>query len=205
MVSNLKRCPQCSTTKSSAEFYVRGGDRGNEPASMCKACRVNYNRNHHYNAIYYQRHKNESVTRVKKWCSKNRNKVREAQRRRYSENKNKHRTWRMDYRKNNPEKIKEWDRNKRARRRKSIGSFSSKEWESLKLKFGHRCLRCKQSEPEIKLTVDHIIPLIRGGTNFISNIQPLCFSCNSSKGSNAHDYRLTASRKAATIRPCEPS
>lgn len=63
------------------------------------------------------------------------------------------------------------------------GSFSLQEWEELKAKQGNRCAKCKE---EKKLTIDHIIPLSKGGKNIISNIQPLCGSCNSSKGAKIY-------------------
>jgi len=56
----------------------------------------------------------------------------------------------------------------------------------------HRCNRCGS---EKDLTVDHIIPLAKGGSNDLSNFQTLCRRCNSRKsdrfdpGSDRH-FRL---------------
>jgi 5-methylcytosine-specific restriction endonuclease McrA len=44
---------------------------------------------------------------------------------------------------------------------------------------GWACVACGATEP---LTVDHIRPLIRGGTNDDANLQTLCGPCNATKG-----------------------
>lgn len=54
-------------------------------------------------------------------------------------------------------------------------------------KYNYSCLRCNKKD--IELTIDHIIPLSKGGSNNIDNIQPLCRSCNSLKGTKVIDYR----------------
>ena len=42
--------------------------------------------------------------------------------------------------------------------------------------------KCKVCEKHDNITVDHIIPLSKGGTDELDNLQLLCRSCNSSKG-----------------------
>lgn len=82
-----------------------------------------------------------------------------------------------------------WCVSRRALKRKAEGSYTSAEWKALCARYDHTCLCCGRKEPEIKLTVDHVIPLIKGGSNYIENIQPLCLSCNSSKQTKTIDYR----------------
>jgi len=75
-----------------------------------------------------------------------------------------------------------------ARIAKNGGFHSNGEWETLKAQYNWICLSCNRREPEIKLTRDHIIPLLKGGSNNIENIQPLCRVCNSKKHTNTIKY-----------------
>jgi 5-methylcytosine-specific restriction endonuclease McrA len=61
------------------------------------------------------------------------------------------------------------------------GFYTNIEWEEVKKRFNFTCPMCKRAEPEIKLTRDHVVPLLLGGSNEIKNIQPLCRSCNCKK------------------------
>ena len=45
----------------------------------------------------------------------------------------------------------------------------------------YHCQSCGKTHQETNLTIDHIIPLARGGTNDLSNLQTLCFTCNQRK------------------------
>lgn len=65
--------------------------------------------------------------------------------------------------------------------------FTKEEWLQLCEKYNNRCLCCKKTD--VKLTADHIVALSKGGSNGIENIQPLCQSCNSSKGVKTIDFR----------------
>jgi len=55
---------------------------------------------------------------------------------------------------------------------------TDEEWNALLAKHGGRCVICGSTK---RIERDHIIPLSKGGTDDIGNIQPLCKTCNCRK------------------------
>ena len=45
----------------------------------------------------------------------------------------------------------------------------------------NKCFYCRTNTPARKLTMDHIVPLSRGGRSTKSNLVPCCKSCNNLK------------------------
>jgi 5-methylcytosine-specific restriction endonuclease McrA len=86
---------------------------------------------------------------------------------------------------------REYDRMKAHQRRvkemSNGGHYTIAQWEDLVTRYGNKCLACGRTD--VKLTVDHVVPVAHGGTNNISNLQPLCKSCNSKKHKKTIDYR----------------
>lgn len=53
-----------------------------------------------------------------------------------------------------------------------------------------RCNGCRMDFPFHIFEVDHIIPLARGGTDHIDNLQLLCAHCNRTKGDRPQEYLI---------------
>lgn len=77
--------------------------------------------------------------------------------------------------------LPEWERRawvRRGMRRMPISRFVR---EAVYERDGRMCLECGGTE---RLSLDHIRPLVSGGTDEIENLRTLCVPCNSSKGVN---------------------
>lgn len=118
----------------------------------------------------YSKDSSRSLASGKKWRDANREKYLESARK---------------WRKSNLEKVHHNKRVRYARERGAEGSYTSIEWAMLCRWFGNVCLRCGDTA----ITTDHVVSLEQGGSNYITNLQPLCGSCNSSKSNTTVDYR----------------
>lgn len=100
---------------------------------------------------------------------------------------------------NNPEKVKAYMHKRRTAKTKAGGAYTSSQWIALCDKYGNKCLRCNKRK---KLTPDHVIPVSKGGTSWIENIQPLCLPCNLHKGAKTTDYRWEINNGRQHTRKC---
>src|SRR5258708_19812183 len=55
----------------------------------------------------------------------------------------------------------------------------------------HKCSYCGST---CDLTIDHIIPVAKGGTSTIENLRTLCGRCNMSKGSGASPVTISSEK-----------
>ena len=64
------------------------------------------------------------------------------------------------------------------------GRHTESEWILLQFDYNFSCAICgvKGKDTFEGLVKDHIVPVSRGGSDGIENIQPLCNNCNAKKG-----------------------
>lgn len=140
--------------------------------------------------------KEKQLKRIREWMKKQRllntpYAQRQREQKRKISNSERGKEIQRLWRKKNIAKILFWNRKRVLKKRNVIGSHTQEEWNYLKKLNRFCCAICGISEQELqikwkgkgftKLTRDHIRPLSKGGTDYISNIRPLCISCNAKK------------------------
>ena len=187
-----KKCSKCGVVKFITEFY---GHPKNECDNVCKICRKEYSKKYRekhkvqvleYQKRYYIKHKEECLKRTRAYYWKHRPQKLKDRKKYIEEHKEAMHTYNKEWHKNNRSKTSANRNRRRARQLKAEGTFTAEEWETLLQKCGYKCLCCGRTNR--KLCADHIVPLIKGGTNWIENIQPLCRNCNSEKSTKIINF-----------------
>lgn len=159
-------------------------------------------------ARYYEKNKDEVIARGAEWVKENRERSREIKREHYARNKEEIKNRSAVFAKEYPGLVRAYKakhektdagrltrkattHRRRARIKANGGTFSRAEFVALVERCGNQCVACKTPAPAVKLEPDHIIPIALGGINDITNIQPLCRSCNAKKRAKTVNYLAT--------------
>lgn len=94
-------------------------------------------------------------------------------------------------------------RSKRISEARAKGTHTDQQWNEMVLFFESRCVKCECNVIGNVPNKDHIIPIINGGSDAITNIQPLCRSCNAGKVNDQTDYRIIFCNKNNLKMPSE--
>ena len=139
---------------------------------------------------YARRDPAGNTARSSRWYHANLDKARESLRLRRATDGGAHRRKSMEWYRSNPEKAAAQRRLRRARLKAAPGQVTAEDWEAIKRRYGHKCLRCGRTDQP--LTMDHVVPLVHGGAHDPENVQPLCGTCNRAKHTDSTDYRPEA-------------
>ena len=197
-----KKCEKCEAmfeaVRSNSRFCSK-------PCYYAVYAEQNVERRRAARARYLEKNKDVQAERVRAWHAANPDRVREIKRAYYERNKSRVIAVAIEHDKQNPEKVRlrkaKYDASdagrinskakahrRRARIKANGGSFSAAEWTALVERCGNRCVACFTPSTAAALEPDHIVPIALGGSNAISNIQPLCRSCNARKAAKVHNY-----------------
>ena len=159
----------------------RGSRTGNH-VSYCIECYRAYKR------AWYQKNRDTERARCAAYNKRNPHVPAAAMRRHREKYPERAARLQREYRTASPEKFRMWDRERRVKRKAQINAtvdkITAKQWSDINAAFQHHCVYCLK--PFARLTMDHIIPLSRGGDHTAANIVPACSRCNSSKNARHH-------------------
>lgn len=129
-----------------------------------------------YHKEYYQKNKERITARIAKYEEANKEKLTASRK-----------AWRT------PEKQRIANHKRKARRLAALGSHTESELMELLQKQNNCCANPYCNTLLLggfRKTIDHIVPISRGGSNDIKNLQWLCRHCNTSKGIKSMDEWL---------------
>lgn len=133
-----------------------------------------------YASQWYQENKEYVSEKSKKWMVDNYGSVSAYQSHQYYKHQDTRKLGVKRTALKYPLRKKANDVTRKARQRGAEGKFGRDDIEKMLLRQGNKCVYCK-ADITGNYHVDHIMPLILGGSNWPSNLQCLCPTCNMRK------------------------
>jgi len=177
-----RTCVVCKRTLPIESFHVQNAILGTR-RYQCRGCR-NVEK-----AAYNDAHREARKVKARAYYAADPAAAKERIRRSVAANPEKYKAIHRDWKAENKDAVNASTHKRRNTINGAGHHWTAAEWQALKERFGFTCLMCGRKEPDITLTVDHVVPVSRGGGNTIDNIQPLCKGCNSRKHVNVLDLR----------------
>lgn len=181
-----KCCTKCGQAKPISEFHKDKHNKGGLTL-RCKMCRAADNRRYHeenaekvkaYHARYYAENREKLRLRGAEWYAENREKQKASSAKWSVANKEKVRVNHAKWAVANAEKRRATQNRRRARKVGADGNATAEQIAARWEVYGDMCYIC--GEPAE--VTDHVIPLAAGGSNWPSNLRPICRHCNLIKG-----------------------
>lgn len=117
----------------------------------------------------------------KRWRSKNKDKARALCTAWRIKNPNKQKAAVLRWKLANREALRFHEKLRRDRKKGVTGSHTRKEWKNRLDYFVSRCAYCLKPLTVSTITKDHILAIVKGGSNYIDNVVPACSMCNGIK------------------------
>jgi 5-methylcytosine-specific restriction endonuclease McrA len=171
-IPSMKTCPKCGEAfPTTLEFWYKHKTHKDGLRSSCKKCHNKYSQR------YYEAHAEERREYNRYWRDAHTEEIGEYQRRWHEQ----HLEHLRRYREQHLENKRVNNSLRRARKQAAEGSYTAAELQEQYKRQKGKCHWCGCKLPKKGWHPDHVIPLVRGGSNYISNIVCSCAVCNLSK------------------------
>ena len=181
MIKSTKKCSKCGEVQD-IDMFSKANAHKDGHKGQCKVCVKEY----------YKNNKDKIKEQKKEYNKNNKDRIKERQKKYYENNKDRIKEYDKEYRENNKDRIKEYREThrieykayvhkRRARIKSNGGSYTKAQWLECLEFFDYKCAYSGEPLTVDTASVEHVVPVSKGGTSDISNLVPCVLTYNISK------------------------